>query len=452
MSQIAFAESSPMSHMPKPPSSPTLMPFTPAWVDEEAEPLVPGNDQGSPDKFVADTPGPSALHAQASSFADAMAKPPPPPRDVTAPLPPTLSPVPKPDDAPPTPKTPGGNDTQYGSDDDELKALVENGTAPVADVESSDDERAKSPVEEEVVVARKRKASPPTAVTRASIERAITESDAEWCEANAVTAKKTFFHLYNTCLLEFTVPNLAYRKQYPSGKVRKQTPIVYAIYKVFLDDAKGEPTDAALETLRTLVDKCGVDPHHDKAPSREELLEIISRRADELSQDHYTALVWRRNTTHAAVLKILIDGPAGWLKSHQGVLSAAKRFVADGRDECLRVLFASHRRVRKLEPEEVFDLIADSIRANVWRVTDVLLEALRPSATLVHPKTQSTLLHIAAKNHSGEDIERVLPFSNPHAEDRRGRKALWFIEQSERLSPAAAARTAALRVAMQDAA
>ena len=108
MSQIAFAESSPMSHMPKPPSSPTLMPFTPAWVDEEAEPLVPGNDQGSPDKFVADTPGPSALHAQASSFADAMAKPPPPPRDVTAPLPPTLSPVPKPDDAPPTPKTPVG--------------------------------------------------------------------------------------------------------------------------------------------------------------------------------------------------------------------------------------------------------------------------------------------------------------------------------------------------------
>ena len=391
---------------------------------EDDDTFFPSLHDGTLDTFITDTPGDAALHVQASSFADAIAKP-PPPRGVSVPLP--------------------SGDTQYGSDDDELKALFESHP----EVESSDDERAKSPVEEEVVVARKRKASPPTAVTRASIERAITESDAEWCEANAVTAKKTFFHLYNTCLLEFTVPNLAYRKQYPSGKVRKQTPIVYAIYKVFLDDAKGEPTDAALETLRTLVDKCGVDPHHDKAPSREELLEIISRRADELSQDHYTALVWRRNTTHAAVLKILIDGPAGWLKSHQGVLSAAKRFVADGRDECLRVLFASHRRVRKLEPEEVFDLIADSIRANVWRVTDVLLEALRPSATLVHPKTQSTLLHIAAKNHSGEDIERVLPFSNPHAEDRRGRKALAFIAPRQTESPAMAFRVGMLVAAMQ---
>ena len=390
---------------------------------EDDDTFFPSLHDGTLDTFITDTPGDAALHVQASSFADAIAKPPPPPRGVSVPLP--------------------SGDTQYGSDDDELKALFESHP----EVESSDDERAKSPVEEEIT--RKRKASPPSAVTRASIERAIAESDAEWCEANAVTAKKTFFHLYNTCLLEFTVPNLAYRKQYPSGKVRKQTPLAYAIHKVFLDDAKGEPTDAALKTLHVLVNACGVDPHHEKAPLRAELLEIISRRGEELAHAHYPSRAWRPNATHAAVLKILLDGPKSWPKSHQGVLAAAKRFVADGRDECLRVLFASKRRVRKLQPDEVFDLIADSIRANVWRVTAALLETLQPEPTLVHADTKSTLLHIAAKNHCGEDIERVLPYSNPHAEDRRGRKALAFIAPRQTESPAMAFRVGMLVAAMQ---
>ena len=210
----------------------------------------------------------------------------------------------------------------------------------------------------------------------------------------------------------------------PGGvTLRGLTTVSLAIYYVFLAASREdmERTTAALETLRVLVNDCGLDVS--SMEPREKLLEFISTGAEQ-------AVGGTFKEAHVEVLKTLMAH--GFLSGRKAIVSAARRFTEDSRVELLCALL--RKRARVLDDVQTF-VVARMVMLEGSRMVRAVLEVLRARGKLTpelcHEATGSTLLHFAAKYKAGKHIEAVMPYSDAKLTDHKGRTALYFLEREE---------------------
>ena len=210
----------------------------------------------------------------------------------------------------------------------------------------------------------------------------------------------------------------------PGGvTLRGLTTVSLAIYYVFLAASREdtERTTAALETLRVLVNDCGLDVS--SMEPREKLLEFISTGAEQ-------AVGGTFKEAHVEVLKTLMAH--GFLSGRKAIVSAARRFIEDSRVELLCALL--RKRARVLDDVQTF-VVARMVMLEGSRMVRAVLEVLRARGKLTpelcHEATGSTLLHFAAKYKAGKHLEAVMPYSDAKLTDHKGRTALYFLEREE---------------------
>ena len=194
------------------------------------------------------------------------------------------------------------------------------------------------------------------------------------------------------------------------GKLRGLTTLSLAIHYVYL---AGEDTTDALETLRVLVEDCGLLI---TSEPRSELLDFISRGGSSSS-------------SQVEVLKMLMSN--GFLKGRKSVMSATRRFIASGRTQLLCALLKK----RYLDEARTFEVATMVIMDGTEAMLRSVLAVMHKRGTLTeqvprHAVTGSTLLHFAAKYVRGRYVDVVVPYCDTKLVDHKGYTALHFLEKS----------------------
>ena len=306
---------------------------------------------------------------------------------------------------------------------DELNAIApvlddEDDDALVIDEEDDEDEAPLLSCAEEEPPKKKAALLPRRAnVLKADVQRAVEASDAEWLRAHALNVRQQPYEVYARSKFSLPVASAEHR-----AELKGLTTLRLAIYRVSVARGDAEKVEAALETLETLVTRCGLDPHDDEP--RETLLAFVSEKADAYAAEEYRVEAW--TSASARVLRAMLKGPK-YLSEPEALREALWRLVETGREEC--VLEVVRARGERLADADVFELgtrlMLFGTHSMLQRTLQALDDADRLPPTLCHAKTRSTLLHFAAKR--CDALEAIVrPFCDAECVDRRGRRAAHY--------------------------
>ena len=272
---------------------------------------------------------------------------------------------------------------------------------------------------DEVKKAKKKSGGRKPALLKKDLEHLVRTSDSEGLKQRGLNSRKEPRHVISNSKHDVSLPE-------GRGKLKGLTTLSLAIYYVFLAASRDdlERTTEALETLRVLVDECGIDAT--SIEPRAQLLAFISTGAERSAGGTF-----KDRSAHVQVLKTLMESANGFLNGRKAVMSAVGRFIEDGRTPLLSALLK--KRASVLDDAHTFEVatmvMVDGTDAMLRSTLSVLKKGGKLTPELCHAVTGSTLLHFAAKREQGRHVELVLPYSDAKLTDNKGRTALHFLEK-----------------------
>jgi hypothetical protein len=258
------------------------------------------------------------------------------------------------------------------------------------------------------------------ALLKKDLEQLVRTSDAEGLKQRGLNSRKEPRHVISNSKHDVSLSE-------GRGKLRGLTTLSLAIYYVFLSASRDdlERTTEALETLRVLVNDCGIDAT--AIEPRMQLLEFISTGAERAAGGTF-----KDRSAHVQVLKTLMESASGFLNGRKSLMSAVGRFIEDGRTPLLNALLK--KRANLLDDAHTFEVatmvMVDGTDAMLRSVLGVLQKRGKLTPELCHSVTGSTLLIFAAKHDKGHHVANVLPYSDATLTDNKGRTALHFLEKA----------------------